>query len=674
MPSPIPAQDFANVKGHAAGTLFVAPDGDVLLVRRSTADGGNFQGYWALPGGGAEHNETPDQAADREAFEELGPACREAGAPKALDARLSGTGDVAFHTFARPVPIKFTPDLNKEHDRYLWFPLNALPAPMHPGVRATMDERIGIRGDMEPADWDALIASFTKWASEEQMEDEHAEDCALAFDRLVLTMAGAPHRDGMAFDRASVRYEDANGHLHVAVSNISKSTINEYLGREIPKWRELGLEPERIYKLLRDPTELSAAAPTFNNLPLLTEHVAVTADKHPGELVVGSTGTDAEFAPPYLRNSLVIWTRGGIDAVKSQAKKELSCAYRYRADMTPGTWQGENYDGVMRDIVGNHVALVEEGRAGADVVVGDSKEGIMAKPHILTRKASLLQGAVATAVLPLLAKDSKLRLNPILAKVTAKSLATDHKAVALAIHKHVEPLLAKDKKLSLDDVEQMADLLNKYDDDAPEKGTKDAAETDPSTGMPMAPSTMDEGGSAAEFLASVLTPEQMAQYQALMNGGASDEPPPFKGKPEVGKGPSGAKDEDPDDKDKKDDEDEDKMGKDAVNKLVAQAAKDATEAAKKHASDLRAAERQVAPYVGELAMTFDSAEELRRHVLKISGIKNHDKVPAEALADMVDMLPKPDARKPRDPAVALDAASVKDFATRYPHANRINVI
>jgi hypothetical protein len=42
--------------------------------------------------------------------------------------------------------------------------------------------------------------------------------------------------------------------------------------------------------------------------------------------------------------------------------------------MTPGVSpQGEKYDGVMRDIVGNHVALVKEGRAGADVVVGDSK-------------------------------------------------------------------------------------------------------------------------------------------------------------------------------------------------------------------------------------------------------------------------------------------------------------
>ena len=52
---------------------------------------------------------------------------------------------------------------------------------------------------------------------------------------------------------------------------------------------------------------------------------------------------------------------------------ELSLAYFYAPDMTPGTWQGQPYDGVMRQIMGNHLALVEEGRAGHDVAVRDAK-------------------------------------------------------------------------------------------------------------------------------------------------------------------------------------------------------------------------------------------------------------------------------------------------------------
>lgn len=179
-------------------------------------------------------------------------------------------------------------------------------------------------------------------------------------------------RFGFAFDKATtVRSYDRDGRLHVAATNISKAAVNPYLGREIPDWETLGLNPDKIYKLLRDPQELAKAAPTFNNLPLLSRHVAVTADAHQPELVIGSTGTDAEFSAPYLGNSLVIWAKGGIDAVESEAQKELSSAYRYRADMTPGVFEGERYDGVMRDIVGNHVAIVREGRAGSDVVVSD---------------------------------------------------------------------------------------------------------------------------------------------------------------------------------------------------------------------------------------------------------------------------------------------------------------
>lgn len=178
----------------------------------------------------------------------------------------------------------------------------------------------------------------------------------------------------LAFDRNTVRSFDRDGRLHVATTNISKAAINPYLGREIPDFEALGLNPDKTYRLFRDPEELAKAASTFNNLPLLSRHVPVSADDHQPDLVVGSTGSEAEFDAPYLRNSLVIWARHAIAGVEDRSKQELSSAYRYRADMTPGTYEGAAYDGVMRDIVGNHVSLVTEGRAGPDVVVGDSME------------------------------------------------------------------------------------------------------------------------------------------------------------------------------------------------------------------------------------------------------------------------------------------------------------
>ena len=193
----------------------------------------------------------------------------------------------------------------------------------------------------------------------------------LALDKAPVATGGLVY-DRLALDRASVRSYDEFGRLHVKLANISKANVCPYYGREIPGADALGLQPDTIYQLLRCPEELAKAAATANNIPLLDVHLPTSAEEPQKENIVGSTGTDAAFAAPYLRNSLVVWSEDGIADVEAETKRELSCGYRYRPDMTPGVHDGVPYDGVMRDIVFNHVAIVEEGRAGSDVVIGDA--------------------------------------------------------------------------------------------------------------------------------------------------------------------------------------------------------------------------------------------------------------------------------------------------------------
>lgn len=212
----------------------------------------------------------------------------------------------------------------------------------------------------------------------------------------------------LAFDR-SVRNIDIDGRLHVQVSNISKAVVNPYYGKEIPGYDSLGLQAETIYQLLRDPDELKKAAPTFNNIQLLQKHIPVSADDPQKEVVVGSTGTDAEFVYPYLRNSLVIWDAVAIAGIESREQCELSCGYRYTPVMTPGVHEGVAYDGVMTNIIGNHVALVEVGRAGSDVVVGDSNILINTEQNIMKEKrVSALMAALMANLGPVFAHDAKL--------------------------------------------------------------------------------------------------------------------------------------------------------------------------------------------------------------------------------------------------------------------------
>ena len=177
----------------------------------------------------------------------------------------------------------------------------------------------------------------------------------------------------LAFDYATSRTLDRDGRLHVQSVNISKATVNGYRGAEIPDWERLGLDAARIYQLYRDPAELAKAAATFNRLPVLSEHVPVSAMDHQPSLVVGATGSNTTFADPYLKTELVVWASSAIMAIDSGRQKELSAAYRYTAVMTPGvTPQGVRFDGRMTGLSGNHIALVAEGRAGPDCVVGDS--------------------------------------------------------------------------------------------------------------------------------------------------------------------------------------------------------------------------------------------------------------------------------------------------------------
>ncbi|EOH1137927.1 DUF2213 domain-containing protein [Salmonella enterica] len=177
----------------------------------------------------------------------------------------------------------------------------------------------------------------------------------------------------LAFDRASVRSFDGNGRLQVKLSNISKANVCPYFGREIPNAEKLGLEPDKIYQLWRHPDELKKAAATFNNIPLLSIHTPDFPGDPPREYRVGVTHSNSDFDGTYLTNGLSVWDDSAIAGIETEEQEELSSSYQYVADMTPGvTPNGEPYDGIMRDIIGNHVALVEKGRAGSDVLVADS--------------------------------------------------------------------------------------------------------------------------------------------------------------------------------------------------------------------------------------------------------------------------------------------------------------
>ena len=211
----------------------------------------------------------------------------------------------------------------------------------------------------------------------------------------------------LAFDRTARRI-DADWRLHVDRSHISKAQISPYYGKEIPGFEALGLQPDKVYRLLRDPVELERGAATFARLPILSEHVPVTVDTPRPDLVVGAIGSEITFSAPYLDADLCVWDATAIAGIETDKVRELSCAYRYVPVMEPGESEGQAYDGRMTEIQGNHLALVEVGRAGSDVVVADRNPFILKESAMKMSKLGKALFAALCAVSPVLAADSAL--------------------------------------------------------------------------------------------------------------------------------------------------------------------------------------------------------------------------------------------------------------------------
>lgn len=131
---------------RAAGLLVVTEHHPhrVLFIRRGSKHG-DHGGEWAFPGGHIEEHETAEEAARREAHEELGVYLAHR-----LDMWTRRRRDgVDFTTYKVEVPGPFRPRLNSEHTDFAWRPAAQPPAPLHPGCRVALDKLVGWRDERE---------------------------------------------------------------------------------------------------------------------------------------------------------------------------------------------------------------------------------------------------------------------------------------------------------------------------------------------------------------------------------------------------------------------------------------------------------------------------------------------------------------------------------------------
>lgn len=120
---------------------------------------------------------------------------------------------------------------------------------------------------------------------------------------------------------------------------------------------------------LRLPEEVFArpSMDSFAMLPFVNGHpsVGLLDANIARDYMVGATGEKVERDGDFMRGSIMVADRDTADQMES-GKVQLSNGYTCDFDPTPGShpiWG--RYDGIQRNIRGNHVALVDAGRAGS---------------------------------------------------------------------------------------------------------------------------------------------------------------------------------------------------------------------------------------------------------------------------------------------------------------------
>jgi hypothetical protein len=271
-------------------------------------------------------------------------------------------------------------------------------------------------------------------------------------------------------------------------------------------------------------------------------------------------------------------------------------------------------------------------------------------------------------MMPRLAQDQKLDLTPVLRGITRKNVKQMLPAIVGGVRAAARDKLALDA--DLEDLDHFLDAIieeTPRDEDMPEEGEMGGGEMGGGE-MGANPEGEDDEpvealAKAREFLKEHVSPEIMSQFDEILGNAAENpaggEPPP----PPGGEEPDMTDDEPPDFPGKPE-----LVTKSAMDEAI-QAGVAAGRRAERSITEARDAVR---PYVGELKLSFDSAEQVYRHTLKMLNVKNADKMHEDALRPILDALPRPGAKRVEQ-RLAADAApaGATSFDTRFPATARI---
>ena len=126
-----------------------------------------------------------------------------------------------------------------------------------------------------------------------------------------------------------------------------------------------------IRREYRPETEVASpeSLASFAGKAITLEHPPVLLDSaNTKDYQIGFSGTEVVYDNGFVRAVITITDQDAIERIMRGDAKEVSAGYRVNYEANAGvTDSGENYDGIQKEISGNHIAVVRRGRAGPQV-------------------------------------------------------------------------------------------------------------------------------------------------------------------------------------------------------------------------------------------------------------------------------------------------------------------
>lgn len=240
------------------------------------------------------------------------------------------------------------------------------------------------------------------------------------------------------------------GYLRVP-ANISRIGVQLYTAIEMGK---VGASPDELVNIYRPADEVftDESLASFINKPITNNHPPTLLDaKTAAKYSVGMSIDKIRRNHSYVRATLLITDAAAIREIEN-GKVELSNGYTSDIEWVAGvTDGGESYEGIQRNIRGNHIAIVAHGRAGKTCKISDK---------------SIPQGDEMTIKISV--KDVSYDVEPQIGQLIS-SIQNDAKMSKDAVEKELEDL-----KGEMDNMKEKMAKLRAMKDDLEEKKTTDA--------------------------------------------------------------------------------------------------------------------------------------------------------------------------------------------------------